>query len=132
MVFTSSEVLAAISMQKSRTHQHMYINVGFWIRNLDPQGLSDFGRSEKVADAHLHFRLERVCPESREVIVAASALDEAEQEQWYPQLIDLIRDTAAPSIRDLTSLPVLKRAFLLRLRDQGLVRKEAREYLSNP
>lgn len=95
MVFTSSEVLAAISMQKSRTHQHMYINVGFWIRNLDPQGLSDFGRSEKVADAHLHFRLERVCPESREVIVAASALDEAEQEQWYPQLIDLIRDTAA-------------------------------------
>lgn len=104
--------------------QQWFINVGFWlieIGDLVP---------EIVQKSHLYFRIERLFPENREIILTAGALDDVQQPIAFNELEHLLRDKLISSICKLASKENLKSALSDgRLAGIGLITKEARECL---
>jgi hypothetical protein len=98
--------------------------VGFWLNAL--------GRDlpDRVERTHLYYRLERLVPEIREVILSAGAGSEPAQPDALEQLIELLTSRIDAVLRDLATVDGLRAAIDKgRLRD-GLVKSQARDYLA--
>lgn len=101
-----------------------FISVGFWVDALG--GV----RPDRVERTHLYFRLERLLPEHRYIILGAGMLDNAEQPQEYEQFLTLLAEAAEGRLRALGTEVGLRDAMKKgQLVHDGLVRHEARDWL---
>jgi len=99
------------------------IDVGFWLEALGEN------RPDRVEQAHLYFRLERLVPEYHETIVLAGALNDAGQPAAYEKVLELLGNSIDPELRILGTEAGLRTAMAEGRLGNGLVRKEARAYL---
>jgi hypothetical protein len=100
-----------------------FISVGFWLMGLGADV------PDRVERTHMYFRLERLFPEFRETILAAGALGEPEQPESFEQLLHLLAGPIDAALRALGTEEGLRAAINSDRLCQGLIRKEAREYL---
>jgi hypothetical protein len=112
-----------VEMQKGFGRQH-FINVGFWI---DAMGTL---ATDKIELCHLYFRLERLVPEHRDVILAAGALGESDQEEGLQRLSSLLAEEIDEKLRKLGTDNGLRAAYKAAALQAGLLRQEARSYLA--
>lgn len=109
-----------IGLQKIEFEDQFYINVGFWIKAI--------GESTpmKVEHTHLYFRLERMFPEYRKIILDAGDLDNSTQPIPARDLCDILDKTIIPILSNMaSSYENMKCAFDEGILRHGLVRKEA-------
>lgn len=101
-----------------------FINAGFCLHRLDPTPV------ERVEKTHMYFRLERLFPEHRELILTASAIDDPKQPAAYPVLLDLLAGEVGTGLRALGNERAIIEAYhTMRLVNQGLVVRGARELI---
>jgi hypothetical protein len=98
------------------------IDVGFWLEALGQD------RPDRVEQAHLYFRLERLVPEYRETILLAGALNDADQPAAYKKMLELLPSIDS-GLRIMGTEAGLRTAMAEGRLGNGLVRKEARAYL---
>lgn len=115
-------VVTLVAIEKGFGDQR-FISVGFW---LDALGVDVPDRVERC---HAYFRLERLVPEFREVILAAGALGSAEQPHSLEQLLQLLRGPIDVSLRAVGTADGLREAMHAGRLAHGMVRKEARTHL---
>jgi hypothetical protein len=98
--------------------------LGFWLLGLDEL------KDARVERTHLYFRLERLLPASREVILTAGHLGDEAQAQAYETLLRLLAEDADALLRTLGTEDDLRRAMRSsELSGRGFIRKDARAYL---
>ena len=102
-----------------------FVNVGFCLKSLSPICPS------KVEQSHMYFRLERLFPGQREIILGAGRLDEQDQERWLSLLCSFIRYDVAARFSALESEAGLRAAWTKGLFVNGLVTTEARQHFES-
>lgn len=119
----TTEVATLFSVEKGFGGQ-WFFNVGFWLIALG--GVVP----TRVELAHLYLRLERLFPEHRDTIVMAGATGESEQHAAFVKLCQLLAGPMESRLRALATTEKLRTAVKTGELGQGLLRKEAREYLA--
>ncbi len=119
---STSDVAVMIGFEKGFGDQ-WFINVGFWLKTL---GIPELNRIEM---SHMNFRLDRLFPELREMILTAGALEDESQRNSYLNLIEAIHGAIGNRLIELDSEAALRAAFEAGHLADGLIRKEAREVL---
>jgi hypothetical protein len=117
-----SDVSILVSFQKGFGDQ-WYINIGFWLHALGALA------TDRVEQTHLYFRLERLLPELREVILTAGAIDDSNQPASYDLLKAALASEGDTMMQDLGTEAGLRRALQSSRLSQGLVTGEARQFL---
>jgi hypothetical protein len=97
-----------------------FINVGFCLHRLDPTPV------ELVEKTHMYFRLERLFPAHRELILSASEIDDPEQPAAYLLPLDLLAGQIGAGLRALASEQGIIEAYRAGRLHQGLVLGAAR------
>lgn len=100
-----------------------FINAGFCLHRLDSAPV------ERVEKTHMYFRLERLFPAHRELILTASAIDDPGQPAAYPLLLDLLATEIGAGLRALGTEQSLIGAYRAGRLSQGLVLRGAREMI---
>ena len=119
-----SGVSVLVAFEKGFEKQ-WFLSVGFWLHALG-QVIPD-----RVEQTHLYLRLDRLLPASREAILTAGALDDPAQAEAYDRLLELLVQDFDVLLRDLGTDAGLRNAARASQLKQGLMRKEAREYLES-
>lgn len=101
-----------------------FISVGFWLHALG----SDV--PNLVEKTHLYFRLERIFPQFRDLILTAGCVTDAHQPEAYSDLLKLVDSDIEQTLRSMESEDGLRGAMKTNVLTVGLVRKEARQYLA--
>jgi hypothetical protein len=114
-------VTAVVAFSRGFGNQR-FINVGFWLHALGPDVPA------AVEKTHLYFRLDRLAPEWREVILVAGCLDDKRQPDALSQLGELLTGEVEAVLHSLLSVQGLKAAVPV-LEVSGLVSLAARDYL---
>ena len=122
LVRKSSEVAVLIGFQKN-FGQQWFVNVGFWIFKLGSE------MPTRVEDTHLYFRLERLFPSQREIILLAGDLKEEGQPAALEELKKVTLSTINKGLADLETLSGLETAMRANRLSHGLVKKEAQSCL---
>ncbi|MGF7005741.1 hypothetical protein [Aminobacter sp. BE322] len=100
-----------------------FVNVGFWIHALGSQC------PEKIEKSHMYFRIERIFPNLREIILTSGDLSDKHQPDALDRLVSHIHGDIGVKLRELTSEGGLRRAMEAgALTTAGLIRKEAINY----
>ena len=102
-----------------------FVVVGFWLHALGARATDRFERT------HLYFRLERLVPDSRELVLTAGALDDPAQPAAYETLVERVRGDIGSRLAGLATEAGLREAWRASQLAKGLVCKEAREYLES-
>lgn len=118
-----SGVATMVAFDKGFGNQ-WFINVGFWLYALGSE------LPERVEQTHLYFRLERLVPTFRETLLEAGALSEPNQPRAYSELCKALNSDIDSTLRILGTVVGLRTALHDGRLAYGLVRKEARMYLS--
>ncbi|MDH2386724.1 hypothetical protein [Bradyrhizobium sp. CER78] len=100
-----------------------FINVGFWFTWVG------FAELNRVEQAHLYFRLERLFPQYAEIIRAAGELGDAGPPEAYERLTGLLSSEIATDVKRLGTEEGLVEAYRASRLEGGLVTKVAREWL---
>jgi hypothetical protein len=99
----SDEVIAAINLQKSQYGPLYYINVGFWLRQLDDE------RYPKMNQWHVLIRLEDLLPDAEKRIGELLNLDSpVSDEQRITELVALLDEQLLPVIERGSSMVGLR------------------------
>ncbi len=99
------------------------INIGIWLKALGEPMYPPYN------NCHLYYRAERLFPQQRELIINACSLEKSDI-SMLADLTDYIESKLIPFIRECTDHSKL-RAFMSKgILDAGLVRIEARRFLS--
>ncbi|WOH82265.1 DUF4304 domain-containing protein [Bradyrhizobium sp. BEA-2-5] len=122
MRVSNDRVVTLVGVQKGFGSQ-WFINVGFWFSG---GGIEEPGSVEQT---HLYFRLERLFPQHREIILAAGDLRDAGQPEAYQRLAELIGSEIATNVKRLGTEEGLVEAYRARRLEGGLVTKVAKEWL---
>lgn len=120
----NSHVWTLVSTQKG-FGQQWHVNVGFWLEALGGEC------ARQVERTHLYFRLERLFPEHHETIALAGALGDQKQPEAYGTFMLLLQGELDWGLRALATEEALSGAMRAGRLVQGLIRKEAREYLQD-
>lgn len=122
--FDGEDVSIIVGLQKIEYSRQVFVNVGFWLKKLgdDPP--------EKVELTHMYYRLERLCPEHREAILAAGDESAAQHQHWLDSVAPILTSECLPQVKAWTSTDAVRAAFLAGKLSGGLIRKEARQLLS--
>lgn len=120
------DVLVVFNLEKIEmfSKDQYVINIGFWLKTF---GLSEF---PPYNQCHLYYRVERLFPQYRELVLASCSLEESDQ-QLLADLSDFISGELIPFLQSCTKLTKLRELMSQGSLDGGLVRREAREILSN-
>lgn len=100
-----------------------FIHAGFCLDRLDPTPV------ERVERTHMYFRLERLFPAHRELILTASALDDPGQPVAYPLLLDILAAEIGAGLRALGTEPAIIAAYRAGRLSQGMVLGIARAFI---
>jgi hypothetical protein len=118
------QVLTAIGLQEEHGSQ-WFINVGFWMKLLG-------GRvPQRIESMHLQFRLERLFPDWRETILVAGDLADPRQVAALDQLAEELAGGISEELRELGTELGLRSALASGRLERGMLRSEARAYLSS-
>lgn len=117
------KVETLISFEKGFGSQ-WFINVGFWLTELGD------AVPELVHQTHLYFRLERLFPKFREVILTAGAISDVGQEMAYEELVRVLDSDLDSPLNELGTEEGLSSALRNNQLDKGLVTKTARDYFA--
>jgi hypothetical protein len=119
------EVLAFVNFEFHTLilDQQYVINIGFWLKALGSSNYPSYNH------CHLYYRVERLFPEYREFLLKSSSLLETDVE-LVNELAKFIDDTLIPFLRECTQEQKLRDMMAKGLLEGGLVRKEARWYLT--
>jgi len=120
---TGDGVTMVVGFDRGFEHQ-WYISIGFWLHGLGAEVPS------VVEKTHLYFRLDRLVPQLREVVLMAGSLADKRQPEALGQLIDLISSDVGTMLESLLTIEGLTAALKAHALDSGLVTKEARAYLT--
>jgi hypothetical protein len=123
MRFFGDDVVTLVEVQKGFGSQ-WFVNVGFWLRRL---GTSEPKRIERT---HLYFRLERLFPEHREVILGAGDMSDTAQSEAHSALVRLLDREIASKLKGLGTEQGLVEAYGAGRLNVGLVTQAARQSLS--
>ena len=122
MRVSNDRIVTLVGVEKGFGEQ-LFINVGFWFIWA---GIEEPGR---VEHAHMYFRLERLFPQHREIILAAGDLGGVGQSEAYQRLAALISSEIATNVKRIGSEEGLVEAYRARRLEGGLVTKVAKEWL---
>ncbi|MBA3734959.1 MAG: DUF4304 domain-containing protein [Actinobacteria bacterium] len=87
------EVIAVVDLQKSQYGPQYYLNLGFWLRELEGE------RYPKGSECHILLRLETLVPQERHRIVHLLDMEEdVPDEQRIEELVALLTDRVLPVI----------------------------------
>ena len=100
-----------------------FINAGFCLHRLDSAPV------ERVERTHMYYRLERLFPAHRELILTASALEDPEQPAAYPLLLDMLATEIGVGLRTLGTEQTLIEAYRAGRLNQGLVLGTTRAFI---
>ncbi|MHC2467078.1 hypothetical protein [Bradyrhizobium embrapense] len=100
-----------------------FINVGLWFTWAGTE------EPNRVEQAHLYFRLERLFPQYREIVLAAGDLGDVGQSEACQRLAELISSEIATNVKRLGTEEGLVEAYRARRLEGGLVTKVAKEWL---
>ena len=100
-----------------------FINAGFCLHRMDPTPV------ERVERTHMYFRLERLFPAHRELILTASALEDPEQPAAYPLLLDMLATEIGSGLRALGTEQAIIEAYRAGSLNQGLVLGTTRAFI---
>jgi hypothetical protein len=117
-----SDVSILVSFEKGFQNQ-WFITVGFWLHILGALA------TDRVERTHLYFRLERLLPEFREVVLSAGDLDDPNQPASYDLLKTRLAAEGDTMMRSLGTEAGLRLALRSSRLSQGFIRKEVREFL---
>jgi len=120
---TSGDVSILIAVEKGFGSQH-FINVGFWLHRLSEEV------PDKVELSHAYFRLERLFPDHRELILSAGDLEDPQQVDSWSELTALLATHFVQELKEIATLEGLRNALSTRLKGAGLIRKELKEFLA--
>jgi hypothetical protein len=123
MRFFEDDIVTLVEAQKGFGSQ-WFVNVGFWLRRL---GTLEPKRIERT---HLYFRLERLFPEHREVILGAGDMSDTAQSEAHSALVRLIDRDIASELKVLGTEQGLVEAYGAGRLNAGLVTQAARQVLS--
>lgn len=121
--FAGKDAQVVFNVEKSDWSEEYHLNVGIWLRAL---GQADF---PEYSLCHLYYRAESLLPEQEQLILTATDLNESSQE-LLSRPAEMIEDQLVPLLKDLTDEAHLRLLFAQGRLDDGLVRREAREYLT--
>lgn len=120
---TAASIL--VDLQKYDFGERYFVNVGFWLRALGDNV------PVKVEHTHMYYRLESLFPSRRDAVLEGGELSHPEQPYPANRLAALIQEECIPTLVALAdSIDCLKRKFDAGELKSGLVRKEAREFLT--
>jgi hypothetical protein len=102
-----------------------FVNAGICLDSLGSEQI------ERIERSHMYFRLERLFPQYRELILASGQLDDPEQAIAYGELIGLLANDIALGLKQLASARGAAEAYRAGRLEGGLVTKAARELLSS-
>lgn len=119
---SGADVSTLVGFEKGFGSQ-WYVSVGFWLQNLGA------GPPAKVEQCHMYYRLERLLPDARDVLLAAGDFKCPEQAEAYPQLLALLENTVLPRLNDLEAEQGLRDGLMQGRLEYGLVTSAAREHL---
>jgi hypothetical protein len=116
------DVLIVINLQKSSWDDMNYMNIGFWLKGLGEPSYPSYNH------CHLYFRLERLFPEQSELILTSCSLEKSN----IRLLVDLsgfIEKSLVPFLKECTKEEKLKELMAKGELNNGIVLKEAKQYL---
>lgn len=102
-----------------------FVNVGFCIDSVSTT------QPTRIEHSHLYFRLERLFPEYRDIIIGAGQLGDPGQQTTYFDFINLLISKIAIDLKLMLSERSLSEAFDLGRLNEGLITKEARGKLTS-
>ncbi len=117
------DAIIVVNLQKSDWSEIYFINMGIWLKNLGETSFPQYNH------CHLYYRIERFFPEQRELILVGCSLDKSNQ-QMLDELSEFIESEVIPFLRNCTDENKLRELMLQGALEGGLVRLEARWYLS--
>lgn len=121
--FAGKDAQVVFNVEKSDWSEEYHLHAGIWLHAL---GQADF---PEYFLCHLYYPAESLLPEQEELILTATDLNESSQE-LLSRLAEMIEGQLVPLLRDLTDEAHLRLLFAQGRLDDGLVRREAREYLT--
>lgn len=124
MCVLGEDAVVLVGVEKGFGNQ-WFINIGFCFRSLIQEIPS------RIEHSHMYYRLERLFPEHREIILAGSDLDDPEHDMWHSKLLYLLSHEVADGLRNFASVKAITEAYQSDRLNMGLVRKEARDFLSD-
>jgi len=116
------DVLIVINLQKSDWSELYYINIGFWLKGLGRAAFPEF------YDCHLYCRIHDFFPEKIDLIFSGFSLEKSTPEK-LGELSRFLEYEFIPFLRECTNEQKLKELMTLGKLNNGLVQKEARQYL---
>ncbi|MGY3694879.1 hypothetical protein ACVIGA_004959 [Bradyrhizobium sp. USDA 3240] len=119
---SNDQMVTLIGVQNGFGDQ-WFVNVGFWLTRVGVEA------PDRVEQAHLYFRLERLFPQHREIILAAGDLGDAGQSEAYERLTRLISSEIATNLKRMGTEEGLVEAYRAHRLEDGLMTKVAKEWL---
>jgi len=116
------EVIVVLNLQKSAWSNLFYINVGFWLKPLGEAAYPLY------YNCHLYYRVERLFPDDRELILFAGLLDEANNET-HARLLEFFQKKLVPFLHECTRITILAELMKKGLLEDGLVLVGVKDYL---
>jgi hypothetical protein len=112
-----------VNLQKSNFNEDYFMNVGIWLKAL---GIAIFPSFNKC---HLYFRLEKLFPENRTLILNSLSLERTNSKSLddFSQFIIL---RVIPFLQHCTEEDQLKEFMKVGRFKNGIISKEAKDYLS--
>jgi hypothetical protein len=123
MRFSGDDTVTLVGVQKG-FGERWFINVGFWLCRL---GTLEFNRIEET---HVYFRIERLFPEHRDVILCAGDISDTGQDEAFRALLFLLDNEIAIKLKSLGTEQGLVEAYRAGRLKHGLVTVAARQVLS--
>jgi hypothetical protein len=123
--YTGEVAVILVGLQKVEYNEQYFINVGFWLTAIGGDNIP-----LKIEKTHMYFRLERLFPDRRELIIRAGDLSAPEQPRASSLLSQMLADDFIPELISLSnSLDSLRCAYRNGILQSGLILREARELL---
>lgn len=117
------DAIIVVNLQKSNWDDSYYLNIGIWLKVLGDAIYPQYNH------CHLYFRAEALFPEQQDLIRMSCDLEMATLEILV-ELTKFIENMLIPFLRECTDGNGLKKFTKQGLLEKGLVRIEARRYLT--
>lgn len=121
--FRGKDTIVVANLQKSDWGPQYYINIGFWLKDFGEESFPPYNQ------CHLYYRVERIFRDHRDLINHSCSLIESDN-ILIGSLSEFIEKELIPFLRNCTELEYLKKLMKEGRLEGGLVREEARMYLS--
>jgi hypothetical protein len=120
-----NDALIVINLEKIDifSNDQYVINIGIWLKAFGESVFPPYNRT------HLYYRVERLFPQQRELILTGCSLEKSSP-QKLADLTEFIDSRLIPFLRECTDEGKLRELMSKGMLEGGLVRIEARMYLT--